>query len=84
MSGTQPAGSAYQTELDEKARHAEEAAAKPTGPTASAIELGTFEAGHDESDLQPPPPDSGLVPPEVAQAPVDVPVADVIEKGEAQ
>jgi hypothetical protein len=54
---TIPAGSAYQAELDEKARQAQDAAPKPTGPTASAIELGTFEAGHDASDLLTPVPD---------------------------
>lgn len=64
---TIPAGSAFETEQAEKARQAEvalsttevverwreeaEVKALPTKATASAIELGTFEAGHDESDL---------------------------------
>lgn len=43
MNGVPPAGSAFETEQADVVVH--------TKATASAIELGTFEPGHDESDL---------------------------------
>lgn len=46
MSGVPPAGSAFETD-----QSTDNHQALPTKATASAIELGTFEPGHDESDL---------------------------------